>query len=61
MAKKENKNEFSSIAGTVGGVTVGMIALIVIFASENAWVIAPVVAFMAVMGMTLGYFASRKR
>lgn len=58
---KEEKNPLVGIAGAIGGTTIVMIALIVIFAGHSAWVIAPVVAFMSVMGMVLGYFAGRKK
>lgn len=55
------KNPYVGIAGAVGGTTIAMIALIVIFANEHAVVIAPVVFCMALMGILLGFFASRKK
>lgn len=58
MAKKRSDDEFAGIAAVVGGTTTGMIALIVIFANHAAWIIAPVVAAMALMGIGLGYFKS---
>ena len=54
------KSPFVGIAGAIGGVTVAMVALIVIFSPGSAWVIAPIVFCMAVLGITLGYFASKK-
>jgi hypothetical protein len=58
---KDEKNPLVGIAGVIGGTTIAMIALIVIFASSSAWVIAPVVVFMSLLGIMLGHFASRKK
>jgi len=58
---KNEKNPYVGIASAIGGTMIAMIALIVIFANENAWVIAPLAAFMALLGIMLGYFAGRKK
>ncbi|MFW6230454.1 MAG: hypothetical protein ACOC32_00325 [Nanoarchaeota archaeon] len=58
---KEKDDPFVGIAAVVGGTTIGMIALIVIFASQYAWVIGPVVLAMALMGIGLGYFRAKKK
>ncbi len=60
MEKKE-ENPYVGIAGAVGGLTVAMVAIIAIFANQNIWVVAPVVASMSLLGILLGYFASKKR
>lgn len=58
---KEDKNPYPGIAGAIGGTTIAMIALIVIFASQYAWVTVPIIAFMSLLGIMLGYFASKKK
>ena len=55
------KNPFAAIAGTVGGLTAVMIMLVVLCAPSSAWVIFPIVGFMCVFGIMLGFFASRSR
>ena len=55
-----HKDPFVGIAGTCGGIMIPLIAIILIFAKDEAWVIVPVAASMAVMGIFLGYFASKK-
>ncbi|MFH1132992.1 MAG: hypothetical protein V1735_00730 [Nanoarchaeota archaeon] len=57
----KEQNPLVSIAGSVGGITVAMIALVVIFARDQAWVIAPIVVAMAFLGVMLGHFATKKR
>ena len=61
MAKKSDDDAFVGIAAVVGGTTCGMIALIVIFVGESAWVAAPVALAMATMGIGLGYFRMKKK
>ena len=58
---KGDKNPQVGIAGAIGGTTIVMIALVVIFANVHAWVIAPIVGFMALLGIFLGYSASKKK
>lgn len=48
------------IAAIIGGLTLIMIALIVLFIPNSAWIIVPIVIFMALLGMSLGKFASKK-
>lgn len=50
-------NPFAAIARTVGGTTIAMIPLIVIFVPHYAWVIFPLVGFMSFLGIMLGLFA----
>ena len=56
----EKKDPLVAIAGTISGVSVGLVALIVLF-SESDWVAAPVVGAMAVLGIALAYFATKRR
>jgi len=37
-----------------------IIAVVLIFARERAWILAPITMAIAVMGIFLGYFASKK-
>lgn len=52
-------NKFVKIAGSIGGLMVGMAALVLIFAPNQAWILIYIVVAMAVMGIFLGYFASK--
>jgi hypothetical protein len=61
MAKKKSDEEYVGIAGAIGGTTTGMVALVVIFASSHAWVIAPIVGSMALLGIGLAFFKSRSK
>jgi len=58
MSSKENP--FVAIAGVCGGILIPLVAIILIFAKESAWLIAPIAASMAVMGIFLGYFESKR-
>lgn len=55
-----NSNPYMGIAAVIGGLTLIMIALIVLFVPDSSWIIVPVVIFMALLGMSLGKFASKK-
>ena len=57
----ESDNPFVGIGFVLGAFSVAIVALVVIFASEHAWVIAPVIGALALMGMVLGHFASKSR
>ncbi len=54
------KNEMVQIAGTVGGISVAIVAVIVVFAKQHVWVAVPVVGALALMGIVLGAMAARK-
>jgi hypothetical protein len=53
-------NPFVAIAGSIGGLSVGVVALIAIFSSENLVVAAWVVGALAAMGAVLGSMALKK-
>jgi uncharacterized membrane protein SpoIIM required for sporulation len=64
--KKESKskevgNPFVGIAGTIGGISVGIVAVFVIFAQGFVVYSVPIIIALAIMGMMLGFFASRKK
>ncbi len=54
-------NPFVGIARVVGAFSFLIVTLVVIFASEQAWVIAPVIGALALMGVVLGHFASKSQ
>ena len=51
---------FVKIAAVMGVIAVALTALFGYFMSESAWIVAPVVGIIAVMGILLGYFASKR-
>jgi len=59
MAK--DKNPFVGIAGVLGGISVAIVAIVVTIANNQAWILAPIIGALAVMGIFLGFAASRKK
>lgn len=57
----ENKKDtFVGISAVCSGIMVPITAIVVIFAKEQSWVLAPIAGALAVMGIFMGYFASKK-
>jgi len=54
------KNPIVAIAAVCGGIMIPIIAVVLIFAREQASVLTPITIAIAVMGIFLGYFASKK-
>ena len=54
------KNPIVAVAAVCGGVMIPIVAVVLIFAEEQAWVLTPIAIAIAVMGIFLGYFASKK-
>jgi len=54
------RNPIVAIAAVCGGVMVPIAAVVLIFAREEAWVLTPIAIAIAVMGIFLGYFTSKK-
>ena len=54
------KNPIVAIAAVCGGIMIPIIAVVLIFAKEQAWVLTPIVISITVMGIFLGYFTSKK-
>lgn len=51
-----------SLVGRIGGITIAMVALVVIFGPDDGqWVILPIIAGMVLLGLGLGYLASKKK
>jgi hypothetical protein len=59
LTKNEKDDPIVSIAATISSLTVGMIALIVLFANLYAWTIPLVVLIMAVFGISLAYISKK--
>ena len=54
------KNPIVAISAVCGGVMIPIAAVVLIFAKEQAWVLTLIAIAIAVMGVFLGYFASKK-
>ena len=54
------KNPLVAIAGVCGGIMIALTAVVLIFAKEQAWVLAPIVISFTIMGIFFGYFTSKK-
>jgi hypothetical protein len=57
---KETKNPLVGIAGVVSVMLVAITLCLAIFAKEQVWVLTIIAPCLAVMGILLGHFASRK-
>lgn len=55
------KNPLVAIAAVCGGIMIPIIAVVLIFAKEQAWILIPIAISIAVMGIFLGHFASKKK
>ena len=58
---KESKNVNVQIAGTIGGLSVALVAINLIFASNYAWVSIFIVLFMVIFGIILASFENKKK
>jgi len=61
MGKEDNKNVNVQIAGTIGGLSVALVAINLIFASKFAWVSIFIVLFMVIFGIVLANFENKKK
>jgi hypothetical protein len=55
-----NEDSMVKIAGTCGGVLVAIVTIVAVFAPERVEVPGPVSASLALMGICLGYFVSKR-
>ncbi|MEM7813950.1 MAG: hypothetical protein QW548_03565 [Candidatus Aenigmatarchaeota archaeon] len=60
MAKRKEA-DFAGIGASLAGIFVPVVLFVTLFARESAWVLAPIAAAFAAMGIALGYFASKRR
>ena len=56
----DDTNPLVAIGAVCGGIIVPIVVVVLVFAKEQAWVLAPIAVAIAVMGIFLGYFASKK-
>ncbi len=65
MAKKEEYRRegspFVGIGASLGGISIAIVALFLIFAKEYSAFTIPIVGFLALMGIFLGFFAYKKK
>ncbi|MHC4563963.1 MAG: hypothetical protein ACYS8X_14495 [Planctomycetota bacterium] len=54
------KNPFVAIASVISAMSVGIVAIVAALASEHFHLAAWIIGALAVMGIGLGFFASRK-
>jgi hypothetical protein len=57
---ENGKGPIVAIAAVCGGVIIPIAVVVLIFAREHASVLPPIAITFAVMGIFLGYFASKK-
>ena len=58
---KKESNPMVGIAGAIAGISVAIIAVYLSFARDQALYLIPIIASLAIMGIFLGYFASKKK
>ena len=61
MSEDGLKDPIVGIAGAVAGASVGIVALVCIFAKDKAWILGPVVGALALMGIALGALHAKNR
>ena len=59
--EKKSGNPIVTIATSIGGISVLIVVIIAVFASENMQTAGFIVAALALMGIVLGYFASKQQ
>ncbi len=58
-ASKKEENVFSKITRIVMQLCVAIVAIVAVFSPENTWVLGPIIGALSIMGIALGYFASK--
>jgi predicted membrane channel-forming protein YqfA (hemolysin III family) len=56
-----NGDPFVAIAGVIAGVMLVMLLFTLIFDSGQVWILMPIAGAMAILGIALGYFASKPK
>ena len=57
----QEQNPFVAIAGVIAGVMLVMLLFVMIFEPSQAWILMPIAGAMMLLGIALGYFASKPR
>ncbi len=55
----KEENVFSKITKTITQLCVAIVAIVVVFSPGDTWVLGPIIGSLSVMGIALGYFASK--
>lgn len=58
LSPKE-ENVFAKITKVTMQLCVAIVAIIVVFSPDSTWVLGPIIGSLAIMGIALGYFASK--
>ncbi len=58
MAEQKG-NPFVGIAGVIGGISLSIVVMVAVLAKDQLSVAAWIVAALAIMGIGLGFFASK--
>ena len=56
---EQKTNPFVGIAGVIGGISLSIVVIVAVLAKDQLWVAAWIVAMLALMGIGLGFFASK--
>jgi len=57
---KKDKNSIAGIAPALGGIFIPIALFVLLFAKEQAWILAPIAFAFAFLGIGVAYFASKK-
>ena len=58
-ASFKEENVFAKITKTIMQLCVAIVAIVVVFSPETTWVLGPIIGPLSIMGIALGYFASK--
>jgi len=53
------KNDIIGIAPALAGIFIPIVLFVLIFAKEQAWILVPIAFAFALLGIGIGYFASK--
>jgi hypothetical protein len=60
MSDKKNDNPFVGIAGVIGGISAGIVAIIAVTSSSQLHIAVWLIGILAVMGLALGLLAYKR-
>ncbi len=58
-ASLKEENVFAKITKTIMQLCVAIVAIVVVFSPDSTWVLGPIIGSLSIMGIALGYFASK--
>jgi len=59
LSHLKEENVFAKITKVITQLCVAIVAIVVVFSPESTWVLGPIIGSLAIMGIALGYFASK--